>query len=123
LYIYFAPNTTVVDGVDVGTSESAGTLSDWTTSNLNTVQSNPDYALISSEDTTIANHPAHTVVFQATIPEQMTNGTQEDVSLKVMQIYTINNNVGYVLTYKTIPGDYNTYLAQAQQITNSFRFT
>ena len=51
-----------VDGVGVATGNSAGTLRDWTTSNLNNIQSYTGYALISSEDTTIANHPAHTVV-------------------------------------------------------------
>ena len=51
-----------VDGVGVATGNSAGTLSDRTTSNLNNIQSYTGYALISSEDTTIAKHPAHTVV-------------------------------------------------------------
>jgi hypothetical protein len=57
-----------------------------------------------------------------TVPVAQASGTT-DVSLKVTEIFTINNNVGYILAYKTIPGDYDTYLAQAQQIINSFRFT
>jgi len=41
----------------------------------------------------------------------------------VMQTYLVNNNTGYIVTYKAILGDYNTYLAQAQPIMNSFKLT
>ena len=40
-----------------------------------------------------------------------------------MQTYLVNNNAGYIVTYKAIPSDYNTYLAQAQPIMNSFKLT
>jgi len=40
-----------------------------------------------------------------------------------MQTFVVNNNTGYVITYKTISNDYDTYLAQAQRIINSFVLT
>ncbi len=51
-----------IDGVSLATGNSAGTLSDWRAYNLNNIQSDTGYALISSEDATIANHPVHMVV-------------------------------------------------------------
>jgi hypothetical protein len=40
-----------------------------------------------------------------------------------MHTYVINNNTGYVVTYKAVPSDFDKYLPQAQRIMNSFVLT
>jgi hypothetical protein len=75
--------------------------------------------------TTFAGKPAYNIVWQATVPEQLgtASSSAQNMTIKVMQTYLINNNTGYVVTYKATPSDYNTYLAQAQRIMNSFALT
>jgi hypothetical protein len=123
IYVYLATNNTV-DAVNVATEpvDPKATSLDYETYGIGKVSDYPNYQLISTQSTTLSGKPAYTVVWQATVPVQTgaAASTVQNQSLKVMQTYAVNNNIGYVITYKAIPGDYNTYLAQAQQIMNSF---
>ena len=123
IYIYPNPNSKV-DGVNVGTVDlSAGqTLGSFVDSQMANITKYPNYQEISNNTTTASGKPAETIVFQATVPVAQASGTT-DVPLKVMEIFTINNNTGYVIAYKAVPSDYDTYISQAQQIINSFSFT
>ncbi len=123
IYIYPNPNSKV-DGVNVGTvglsaGQTLGSFVDTVMANTTTY---PNYQEISNNTTTVSGKPAETIVFQATVPVAQASGTT-DVPLKVMEIFTINNNTGYVIAYKAVPSDYDTYISQAQQIINSFSFT
>jgi len=123
IYIYPNPNSKV-DGVNVGTvGLSAGqTLGSFVDAVMANTTTYPNYQEISNNTTTVSGKPAETIVFQATVPVAQASGTT-DVPLKVMEIFTINNNTGYVIAYKAVPSDYDTYISQAQQIINSFSFT
>ncbi len=130
VYIYQNPNTKI-DGVNVGTySLSAGQqLSDFSNFNLQELQNYSstgfykNFTILNETNLTFAGKPAHQIVFQAIIPQQISATNTTNTSLKVMQTWLINNNTGYVVTYKAIPSDYDTYLAQAQRIINSFALT
>ncbi|MFZ0925392.1 MAG: hypothetical protein WCE82_11725 [Halobacteriota archaeon] len=126
IYVYLNPST-VVDGVNVGTNSlSAGqTLSSYAASQLANVTKYPSYQQISNNTTTVSGQPAQTVIFQGVVPVQLntTPATNTNMTLKVMETFVVNNNTGYVIAYKAVPSDYNTYLAQAQRIMNSFVLT
>ena len=126
LYVYLS-SSSKIDAVVVATSEqtSGSTLQDFVNSNRAGIQSYPNYQQISSQNTTLAGKPAYNIIYQVTVPVQSgtTSGALQNMTLKIMQTYLVNYNTGYVITYKTTPGDYDTYLAQAQQIINSFKLT
>jgi hypothetical protein len=124
IYVYLS-SSSVMDSVSVGTVDlnTGQTLGSFVDTQMANITQYPNYQEISNNATTVSGKPAQTTVFQATVPVQQVGGAKEDVSLKVMEIFTINNNVGYVLVYKAGPSDYDTYLPQAQQIINSFSFT
>jgi hypothetical protein len=125
IYIYLNPNS-VIDGVNVwANSLSAGeTLGSYVASQTANITKYPSYQQISNNTTTVSGQPAQTIVFQGLIPVQLnTSQTTANTTLKVMQTYVVNNNTGYVINYKAVPSDYNTYLAQAQRIMSSFVLT
>jgi hypothetical protein len=123
MYIFPNPNSKV-DGVNVGTVglNEGQTLGSFVDTQMANITKYPNYQEISKNATTVFGKPAQTIVFQATVSVTQASGTT-DVSLKVMEIFTINNNTGYLIAYKAVPSDYDTYLSQAEQIINSFAFT
>ncbi|MGA3359496.1 MAG: hypothetical protein ABSC87_04735 [Halobacteriota archaeon] len=123
VYIYLVTNNTL-DSVNVATADLTpnATLSDWATYVRDSVNDFPNWQLISNQSTTLGGKPAYTIVWQATVPVQNDSNVQ-NTTLKVMQTTLINNNTGYIVTYKATLDDYNTYLAQAQRIMNSFELT
>jgi hypothetical protein len=130
VYIYQSPNAKI-DGVNVGTyALSPGQqLSDFINFNLNAFNNYSNsgfyknFTILNQTNLTFAGQPAHQIVFQAIIPQQISSTTTTNTSVRVMQYWVINNNTGYVVQYKAIPSDYDTYLAQAQEIMNSFVLT
>ncbi len=126
IYVYLATNNTI-DAVLVATRDLAATdtLSDWVLFNVREINNYPNYQLISNNSTTIAGTPAFNVVWQASVPVQTGSGAADikDMTIKVMQTFVVHNHKGYIITYKALPSDYNTYLAQAQPIMNSFVLT
>jgi hypothetical protein len=130
VYIYQNSNSKI-DGVNVGTySLSAGQkLSDFVNFNLNALQTNSssgfykNFTILNETNLTFSGQPAHQIVFQGIIPQQISAANATNTSVKETQIWVVNNNTGYVVTYKAIPSDYDTYLAQAEGIINSFKLT
>ena len=126
IMIYLATNNTT-DSVSLLTEPvNPNTTSlDYATYYIGLINNNPDYQLVSNQSTTLGGKPAYTIVWQATLPVQPdpSSSTTQNTTLKVMQTYVVNNNTGYIVTYKALPSDYNTYLAQAQPIMNSFKLT
>jgi hypothetical protein len=130
VYIYLSPNETA-DGVLVATkSLSAGqTLSDFTNSevaqlkNNNTTGNYKNFTILNDTNLTFAGKPARTIIWSGVVPVQYTQTNATNKTVKEMQTFVVNNNTGYVITYKTISNDYDTYLAQAQRIMNSFVLT
>ena len=117
----------MIDGVNVGTNSlSAGqTLDSFVASQMANITKYQNYQQISNNTTTVSGQPAQTIVFQGVVPVQLntTPATNTNMTLKVMQTMVVSNNTGYVINYKAVPSDYNTYLAQAQRIMNSFVLT
>lgn len=126
IYIYLNPSS-VIDGVNVGTNSlSAGqTLDSFVASQMANITKYQNYQQISNNTTTVSGQPAQTIVFQGVVPVQLntTPATNTNMTLKVMQTMVVSNNTGYVINYKAVPSDYDTYLAQAQRIMNSFVLT
>ncbi|MGA7075230.1 MAG: hypothetical protein WBZ42_01595 [Halobacteriota archaeon] len=122
VFVYLGTNNTSA-AVSVATEDldPNATLTDFAKFNVAQINDFPNYQLISNQSTTLGGKPAYNVVWQASVPVQV-DTTVQNTQLKFMQTYVINNNKGYVVYYKAIPSDYNTYLVQAQQIMNSFKF-
>jgi hypothetical protein len=121
IFVYLGTNNTTAVNVATQDLDPNTTLKNYTDYNIGQINDFRDYQLISNQSTTLGGKPAYTVVWQATIPVQV-GTTVQNQTLKFMQTYVVNNNTGYVVSYKAILSDYNTYLAQAQQIMNSFKF-
>ena len=124
LYIYLN-SSSAVDGVTVSTRNlGAGeSLADFRTSEVNDLQkATTNFQQISSASTAIAGKPAYNIVFQATAATKMPSGSTQNIAIKSTQIYTVSNGIGYIIGYKTPVSEYDTYLSQAQQIIDSFKF-
>jgi hypothetical protein len=126
IYVYVNPNSKV-DGVNVGTTALSlgATLGSFADSQMANITEYPNYQEISNNTTTVSGQPAQTIVFQGLVPVQLntTPTSSTNTTLQVMKTFVVNNNTGYVITYKAVPSDYNTYLAQAQRIMSSFVIT
>lgn len=130
VYIYLSPNETA-NGVVVGTESltSVKTLNDFVNAqitNLNNYNNTgvyKNFTILNETNSTLGGKPAHTVVWSGVVPVQFSETNTTNTSIKVMQTFVVNNSTGYVITYKTISSDYNTYLPQAQRIINSFVLT
>ena len=130
LYLYLNPNEAVDSVIVAIKSLSSGqTLNAFAASEVNALKTNAstgnfkNFAIQSETDSTFAGKPAHTIVWSGTVPVQYSATTTKDVPIKATQTYVVNNNVGYVITYKATQSDYNKYLTQAEQASNSFTFT
>ncbi|MGZ4863638.1 MAG: hypothetical protein ACXV5H_03990 [Halobacteriota archaeon] len=130
VYIYLNPNETA-DGVLVATKSlsSSQTLSDFANNevaqlkNNNTTGNYKNFTLLSDTNLTFAGKPARTIVWSGVVPVQYTQTNATNQTVKEMQTFVVNNNTGYVITYKTIASEYDAYQAQAQRIMNSFILT
>jgi Flp pilus assembly protein CpaB len=130
LYVYLNPNETA-DGVLVAAKGLAAgqTLNDFVNSEIKQLKDNASvgfyksFNVTSETNSTFAGKPAHTIVWSAIVPVQYNKTTSTNTSVKEMHTYVVNNNMGYVITYKAVASDYDTYLAQAQRIMNSFVLT
>jgi len=124
--IYLATNNTTYSvSVSNEPVNPNATSLDYANYYIGSINDYPNYQLVSNQSTTLGGKPAYTIVWQATVPVQQDTSasTIQNTTLKVMQTYVVNNNTGYIVTYKAIPSDYNTYQAQAQRIMNSFALT
>jgi len=70
-----------------------------------------DYQLVTSEPAKLAGLPAHRVSYA---------GSQNGVTLGWLQVWTISEGNAYVLTYTADPAGFDTYLAGANAIIESF---
>lgn len=122
----FLPTGDYADAVSVAmySLEPNTSLDEVIKYNLNDIRNLNDCCLISERNSTIANHPSYTEVFQGTVPVQLseTNPVAQAIIHKAKQIYAVNSNMLYVITYKTALDKYNKYLAVAQRVMNSFAF-
>ncbi|MGA7899806.1 MAG: PsbP-related protein [Nitrososphaeraceae archaeon] len=81
----------------------------------NLTKSHHDFRLLESKNYTLGGTHAHQVVFTAS--------DSHKEHRKAMQIWTINNNKAYLITYKADPKQYSTYFPVIQKMVGSFRFT
>ncbi len=94
-------------------SDNPMTLDEYTALSLKQAeQLLTDFKLIESNAAALAGNPAHKIIYTA---------TQGQYNLKVMQSYTIKNDVVYLLTYTAEVDGYQISLETAQQIIDSFR--
>jgi hypothetical protein len=130
LYIYLNPSNKV-DGVVVATYglTAGATLSDFVDYNVKVLKNYSvedvykNFTIVNQTSSTLSGKNASTIVWTGVIPVQNNATSTTNTSVKVMQTYVINNNTGYVITYKAIPSDFDKYLPQAQRIMNSFVLT
>jgi hypothetical protein len=130
VYLYVSPNEKA-NGVVVGTEglTSGMTLNDFVNAqitnikNYNSAGVYKNLAILSETNSTLSGKPAHTIVFSGVFPVQYSTTTTTNKSLKIMQTFVVNDNTGYVISYKAIQSDYDKYLTLAAQAINSFTFT
>ncbi len=67
--------------------------------------------LIKSSDVTLADYPAHQIVYTYTL---------EGVNLKNLQIWTVSGDRAYVLTYGALPEEFDDSLPVIQNMIDSF---
>jgi len=79
----------------------------------------PLQKMVESKAVTIGeNYNAHKIVF--TFPEEPRN---LDAKFKEMKVWTISGNRGYIISYFTPAGLYDTYLPIAETVVDSLRIT
>jgi len=130
VFIYLSPTETV-NGIVVGSEglASGTTLNDFVNAqitnlkNYNSAGVYKNLAILSETNSTLSGKPAHTVVFSGIFPVRYSTTTVTNKSLKIIQTFVVNDNTGYVISYKAIQSDYNKYLTLAEQVINSFTLT
>ena len=80
----------------------------------NLTQNHPDFKLLKSIDSKLAGTNAHEISFTAIDSHKQNR--------KAMQIWTINGETAYLITYKADPGAYLVYLPVIQKMVDSFKF-
>lgn len=122
VYLY-SNSSNVVDGVVVATQDWKGSLQDFATAQKSNITSQFTNVTFISNQTnfTFSGTPAYRVVWQGTVPVEVNQTTTQNTSLKAMQTFVVRNNTAYVVTYKAVTSDYDTYLALAEQIINTFK--
>ena len=77
-------------------------------------QNHSDFKLLESTEFKLAGNMAHKIVFTAT-----DNIKHER---KAMQIWTVEGDKAYLITYKAEPGQYSNYLPTIQKMVDSIQF-
>jgi hypothetical protein len=72
------------------------------------------FNLISSNETTLGGVPAQKMVYTAKMPSGL--------KLKFLQYFAIRDNMSYVITSGTLPGDFATYVPTLQRMISSLSF-
>jgi len=81
----------------------------------NLTQKHPDFKLLESTELRLAGNIAHKIVFTAT--DSMKH------ERKAMQIWTVEGNKAYLITFKAESSQYSIYLPTIQKMVDSFQFT
>jgi eukaryotic-like serine/threonine-protein kinase len=76
-------------------------------------RSNPDLNVLESTATTIADKPAHKIVFSAI--------DNKEVERKAMQVWTVIGNKAFLITYKAEPDKFSSYLPTIERMIDSFK--
>jgi hypothetical protein len=122
----FLPTGNYVENVSVAmySLEPNAALDDVIKYATNDILKLKDASILSKGSSTITNHPSYVVVFQAILPVQLSemSPAAQEMAMKMKQIYAVNNNALYVVTYKMAPDKFDKYLALAQRVMNSFAF-
>jgi len=91
------------------------TLEEYSNSSLSMLESQfPNFTLIESSNSTLSEYPAHQIVYTYTF---------EGVDLKNLQIWTIADNMVYVLTYGGTTKEFDDSLPVIQNMIDSFKIT
>lgn len=85
-------------------------LEEYKTKVLNGIKDYKNYRFIDSQNTTLANLPAFSLTFSATFNKEY----------KIKQVYTIRQNHGYGLTYRSSLDLFDEQLKQADKMFSSF---
>ena len=80
----------------------------------NLTHNHSDFKLLESTELRLSGNIANKIVFTAT--DNMNH------ERKAMQIWTLNENKAYLITYKAEPGQYSKYLPTIQKMVDSFQF-
>jgi eukaryotic-like serine/threonine-protein kinase len=91
------------------------TLEEYSDSSLSVLESQfSNYTLIESSNSTLSGYPAHQILYTYTL---------EDVDLKNLQIWTIADDIVYVLTYGGTTKEFEDSLPVIQNMIDSFEIT
>jgi eukaryotic-like serine/threonine-protein kinase len=73
----------------------------------------PDLNMLESISSTIADKPAHKIVFSAI--------DNKEVERKAMQVWTVIDNKAFLITYKAEPDKFSSYLPTIERMIDSFK--
>ncbi len=112
--LFGIPKNNLTENLDVQVwnLSASDSLESVTSDHITYVQGFENFTQIESGNATLAGNPAHKMVFTATYDGDFQKATQ---------IWTVKDGKAYLVTYKTAPDDYNTYLSSAQQMIDSFK--
>jgi len=97
-------------------------LEEYAKAKINSLQQTfANFRLVGSYPTTFTgNIRGNELVFTASVPFPQNQLTQDNASLKIMEVYAIDGDKAYNLAYFAEPSRYDTYLPQITQMVKSF---
>lgn len=98
-------------------------LEEYSKAKINSLQQTfANFRLVGSYPTTFTgNIQGHELVFTGSVaPHNQNQLSQDNASLKIMEVYTISGDKAYNLAYFAEPSRYDTYLPQITQMIKSF---
>ncbi len=123
LYIYLTDRAPV-DAITVSTDESFdeyATLDTVTQRYTDAILSAyTNLTVIDKGQTTLAGYTAFHTVYTGTITVHYDDTDTREETLKINQMWTIQQGKAYIVTFKALTTDYDRYLPQAQRIIDSF---
>ena len=104
------------ENLNIGTQDLSATpmsLASYTEINVLQIEELiTDSEVLESTSTTLAGNPAHVVVY---------TGAQGVFTLKWLQVWTIKDNMVYMLTYTAEEASYNKFMSSIEGMINSFK--
>ncbi len=113
---FLSPKQTNTDNfqeqVTIRIENFTGTLEDYKNEFIKEIQSSADSQIINSNTTTLAYRPAYQLIYTV---------KHEENNLKNLQVWTLQGEKAYIITYTGTQADYDKFVQIAEQMIQSFK--
>ena len=106
-----SPEVISIDSEALPTSDL--NLDTYSEASLSQVKSFQDFKLLNSSSTTLAELPAHMIVYSFI--------DESETPLQNLQVWTVKNGTAYVITYTGTPEEFESSLPALQSVLDTFR--